>query len=130
MNLSFEDSEEGYSMKKYINAFLSLIMTISGAAICFAEETAVGVMANGGKSISQPLKWGQAAPNAVEKSPDKNKFILTDGENGTKELTLLDGQDGKAFVLAPIPVRWLFMTIHLHSFKLSMSMTQRACFIK
>ena len=59
MNLSFEDSEEGYSMKKYISAFLSLIMIISGAAVCFAEETAVGVMANGGKSISQPLKWGQ-----------------------------------------------------------------------
>ena len=77
MNLSFEDSEEGYSMKKYISAFLSLIMTISGAAVCFAEETAVGVMANGGKSISQPLKWGQAAPNAVEKSPNENKFILT-----------------------------------------------------
>ena len=71
-------------MKKYISAFLSLIMIISGVAVCFAEETAVGVTSNGGKSISQPLKWGQAAPNAVEKSPNENKFILTDGENGKK----------------------------------------------
>lgn len=100
MNLSFENSEEGYSMKKYISAFLSLIMTISGAVFCYAEESAAAVMSNV-TSVPQPLGWGQSAPKAVENSTAENKFILTDGEKNTKELTLLNGAGDKAFIAAP-----------------------------
>ncbi len=54
-----------------------------------------------GANLEQRLGFDQKAPNIVEKAPDNNKFVLTDGTNKSKELTLLGIQGNKAFVIAP-----------------------------
>ncbi len=54
-----------------------------------------------GENLKQRLGYDGKAPNIVENAPDSNKFILTDGMNTTKELTLLETREDKAFVLSP-----------------------------
>ena len=54
-----------------------------------------------GENLKQRLGYDGKAPNIVENAPDSNKFILTDGMNTTKELTLLEPREDKAFVLSP-----------------------------
>ena len=54
-----------------------------------------------GENLKQRLGYDGKAPNIVENAPDRNKFILTDGMNTTKELTLLETREDKAFVLSP-----------------------------